>query len=74
MITACGGEDITSEYGEKWATSMFTDEAGANPESVTFDENTGLLTFAPAKAFRVVSSAILGIDGLEGINEFVDLK
>lgn len=74
VITACGGEDITSEYGEKWATSMFTDEAGANPESVTFDENTGLLTFAPAKAFRVVSSAILGIDGLEGINEFVDLK
>lgn len=74
VITGCGGEDITSEYGSKWETSMFVNEAGANPETVTFDENTGLLTIAPTAAYRVVGSATLGIDGLEGLNEFVDLK
>lgn len=74
VITACGGEDITSEYGDKWAVKMFVNESGTNPESVTYDENTGLLTFSPASSYRVVHSSTLGIDGLEGVNNFVDLK
>lgn len=74
VVTACGGEDITSEYGEQWAVNMFANESGAAPESVTYDENTATLTFSPTAAYRVVSASKLGIDGLEGINEFVDLK
>jgi hypothetical protein len=53
---------------------MFANESGAAPESVTYDENTATLTFSPTAAYRVVSASKLGIDGLEGINEFVDLK
>lgn len=77
VITTCGGEDITAEYGDKWKVGMFLNASGVAPTSVTFDAATGLLTFEPAAAYRVASAAVLAegdITGIEGVNEMTDLS
>ena len=76
VVTQCGAEDITSEYGEKWATSMFLNDSGEAPTSVTYGEGTGVLTFDPVGTYRVAPASSLKttIPGIEGINELVDLS
>lgn len=76
VITLCGAEDITAEYGEKWKATMFLNASGESPTTVTYNSATGLLTFEPAAAYRVASAAVLNedIQGIEGVNELVDLS
>lgn len=76
VITQCGAEDITSEYGDKWKVAMFMNASGGNPTTVTYNPSTGLLTFEPAAAYRIAPSSVLKteIPGLEGVNEMVDLS
>lgn len=76
VITQCGAEDITTEYGEKWKATMFLNSAGESPTTVTYNASTGILTFEPAAAYRVAPASVLDPDipGIEGINEMVDLS
>lgn len=76
VITACGAEDITSEYGEKWKAKMFLNASGGSPTTVTYNQSTGTLTFEPAAAYRIAPASVLNADipGIEGINELTDLS
>lgn len=77
VVTTCGGEDITAEFGDKWTTAMFLNESGAAPTTVTYDNATGLLTFEPAAKYRVAGAAVLAaadITGVDGINQLTDLS
>lgn len=77
VVTACGGDDITAEYGDKWTVDAFLNASGAKPTSVTFAEGTGLLTFEPAAAYRIAPASVLAaadIEGYDGVNELVDLS
>lgn len=75
VITQCGAEDITAEYGSKWDKDMFLNNSGSAPTTVTFDSGTGTLTFEPEGKYRVAPASALSdtIPGIEGINELVDL-
>lgn len=75
VVTSCGAEDITAEYGEKWKTSMFKNPEGTSPESVTFSKDTQKLTFDPVASYRIVDASSLkeDIPGVEGVNEYVSL-
>lgn len=79
VITKCGAEDITSEYGDKWKASMFMLKTGesSTPTTVTFDASKGLLTFDPANGeYRVAPASVLekDIPGIEGIDEYVTIS
>lgn len=77
VVTVCGGEDVTADYGSKWKANMFQNAAGVAPTTVTFAEATGLLTFEPAAAYRVAKAAALStgdISGIEGVDELVALS
>ena len=75
VVTSCGAEDITAEYGEKWTTSMFKNPDGSSPESVTYSKDTQKLTFDPVASYRIADSSVLKetIPGVEGVNEYVSL-
>lgn len=75
VITQCGAEDITSEYGEKWTAKMFVNDSGTNPTSVSYDPTTGVLTIEPTGKYRVAPASELkeSIPGIEGINELVTI-
>ena len=76
VVTVCGGEDVTADYGDKWAAELFLNESGEAPTSATFDAGTGLITFDPVASYRVASASVLAgadIDGLEGVDELVSL-
>lgn len=77
VVTVCGGEDVTADYGDKWKADMFLNAAGVAPTTVTYDASSGLLTFEPAAAYRVASAGVLSkgdIPGLEGVDELVALS
>lgn len=76
VLTACSGQDITSDYGDEWDETMFVDATGANPTNVDFDGDTGLLTIAPAGAYRPASAKILdagNVAGFEGVGAYVQI-
>ena len=77
VVTVCGGEDVTSEYGDKWESSMFLNDSGEAPTTATYSSDTGLLTLDPAGKYRVASASVLkagDITGLDGVNQLVDLS
>ena len=77
VVTSCGGEDITADYGDKWKVDMFLNASGEAPTSVTYDETTGMLTFEPVAGYRVAPASVLtagDITGIEGVNQIVELK
>lgn len=73
VITQCGAEDITTEYGNKWDVKMFINKEGSSPTTVTYNESTGLLTISPAGEYRIASASVMknDIPGIEGVSEFV---
>ncbi len=75
VVSTCGGDDYTSSYD--WQPEMFVNLAGASPETVTINQDTGLLTFAPPVAsYRIKSASALeesDIYGLDGVEQMVDL-
>ena len=76
VVTACGGEDITAEYGDKWKANMFINDSGT-AATATFDSATGLLSIAPAGKYRVASASVLeagDILGLDGVGEYADVS
>lgn len=76
VVSTCDGQDYTSNYGSEWMPNMFANVAGASPTTVTYSASTGLLTFAPIAAYRIKSAPTLiagDIQGLEGVNNYVDL-
>ncbi len=77
VVTACGGEDITAEYGDKWKANMFINDSGTAATTATFDSATGLLSIAPAGKYRVASASVLeagDILGLDGVGEYADVS
>lgn len=77
VMTACGGEDITAEYGDKWKANMFINDSGTAATTATFDSATGLLSIAPAGKYRVASASVLeagDILGLDGVGEYADVS
>ena len=77
VVTACGGEDITAEYGDKWKANMFINDSGTAATTATFDLATGLLSIAPAGKYRVASASVLeagDILGLDGVGEYADVS
>lgn len=76
VVETCSGDDVTSIYGSQWDADMFETAAGVNPTTVTYSEETKLLTFAPTGAYRIVGAAALeaaGISGLEGDDQYVQI-
>ena len=76
VMTACGGEDITAEYGDDWEASMFINESGTAATTATFNSATGLLTIAPAGKYRIAGASVLesgNIFGLDGVPEYADI-
>lgn len=77
VVTMCGGDDITADYGDKWTSNMFINAEGSAPTSVTFGEDTGVLTFDPAGSYRVAPVSKLeegDIFGFDGVNQLVNLS
>ena len=75
VVTACGGEDITPEYGPDWTPAMFINDSGIQAATVSYGAN-GMLTIAPAGKYRVASSAVLAtgdILGLEGLPQLTQI-
>lgn len=78
LVIACSGDDLTDTYGADIAVAtLYKDDTGANPTSVTYAAATGDLTFVPAAAKYMVADAetlsAADIEGLEGENEYTDL-
>jgi hypothetical protein len=76
VVSTCSGEDYTELYGNDWNTTMFATSTGTAPTTVTFAAATGLLSLAPAGAYRVKDAAALSagdVHGLEGIEKYVTL-
>ncbi|MBF0651290.1 hypothetical protein IR083_20945 [Dysgonomonas sp. GY75] len=77
VVDICSTDDYTSMFGNEWDYSMFVDESGANPTTVTYDATTGLLTFAPAGSYKIENAGVLStgnIIGIEGVNKYVPLS
>lgn len=68
VVEACSGMDITSEYGHDWTAGMFIDDKGNSPTSVTFNEDSGLLTIDPQERYRLAGADILSAGGITGID------
>ncbi len=76
VVGSCGGEDYTAEYSDEWDTSMFVDEDGDSPSTVTYNAATKLLTFSPSGSYKVASASVLrtgDIFGFEGVDKYVSL-
>lgn len=75
VVTACGGEDVTDEFGESWDATCFLTSAGAAPTSATYEN--GEITFVGGEGGVRVAGAdklnTAGIVGFEGIPEIVSL-
>ncbi|MDH6304614.1 hypothetical protein M2459_001349 [Parabacteroides sp. PF5-5] len=76
VVSACSGTDYTSIFGEQWAATMFLNDGGQQPTSVTYDAETNELTFTPTANYRVRNALALdegGIFGLDGVDEFTSI-
>lgn len=67
VVGECSGVDYTTIYGPEWTAAMFISSTGTPPDSVTYDDATGLLTFDPTGTYRVADAAVLGPLGITGI-------
>lgn len=79
LVIACSGDDLTDTYGADIAVpTLYVDEAGENPTSVTYSSATSDLTFIPAEAkYKLVDAKALSeasIEGIEGEDGYTDLK
>lgn len=75
VVTACGGDDVTAQFGTEWSTTAFVKEGGGNPTSATYAD--GEITFDAAGSYRVAGASVLeGLDitGFDGIPEFVAIS
>lgn len=68
VVEACSGTGITTKYGYDWAPSMFVDDKGNIPTSITFNSDTGLLTIDPQERYRLAGANVLSAGGVLGID------
>lgn len=77
FVIACSGDDLTDTYGEELKeTTLYKDNAGANPTSVTYEAATAELTFVPTGKYTIADAETLnkaGIEGYEGEESYTDL-
>lgn len=74
VVAACSGVDYTTLFAEEWTTTLFQNNSGASPTTVTYNADTGLLTIAPAASYRIKDAALLapaGINGISGVDKYV---
>lgn len=75
VVTACGGVDVTDEFGESWSADCFLTSAGTAPTSATYEN--GEITFVGGESGVRVAGAdklsVAGIVGYDGIPEIVSL-
>lgn len=82
IVGACGGEDqgaIMAQMAGATADlkTAFVNDAGVNPTSANIDPETGLVTIAPAGAYRVASAVVLdglNIVGYDGLPQTVQIE
>lgn len=76
VVTACGGDDVTAEWGSSWAATMFVTESGTEATTVSYDDTTKLLSIAPAGSYRIAEASVLKageITGLDGAETFTTI-
>lgn len=78
FVISCSGDDLTETYGNTLAVAtLYKNDSGVNPTSVTYAPATGELTFEPAAGkYTIVDAETLdaaGIEGLEGEEVYTDL-
>lgn len=76
VVNSCSTEDITDVFGTSWDTTMFQLASGTAPTTVVYDPDKRVITLSPVGSYRVMSADVLvagGIEGIEGINQFVSI-
>ncbi|MDR1562259.1 MAG: hypothetical protein LBS54_04120 [Dysgonamonadaceae bacterium] len=78
VISACSGDDLTETFGADLAVAgLYVNSAGTAPSSVSYNTATQDLSFTPSSAsYKLADAQTLtaaGLEGVEGINEYVNL-